>query len=1441
METKTNKRPRLGLDMGVFAVKGILLDGERMKKITVPTAGRPLQAAAECLVELLAELESLSLDLGLVGHNARLLARELGVKPLLEIEALQAGLVARGITGVSVVSLGHENIYYLELDEKGTVQFFSRNGQCAAGSGAFWYQQATRMGYNDRELAEIALQADSPVRISGRCAVFAKSDMTHAINEGATQSAVTAGMARALVETIVTSVAQNRIKGPGTLVAVGGVAENRAVIKYLEQYCQEEGVTLVVPPDHQYINAVGAAIKGAPVPLGDLKNRKLYAGQSFVPENPLPRLEAGRVHYLTSEGADPDVKPRTVYLGVDCGSVSTKCVLLDEEGRIIGGIYLPTTGRPALQVLELIKQVKEKYGPLLEGVPLVACTTGSGRFLSQRLIDAAYAVDEITCQAEGVKYLFGEEETLSIIEIGGEDSKFIQIKNGVLADYNMNPVCAAGTGTFLEHLAELLGVEIKEEFSRKAFQAEYAIDLGDTCTLLSQSTLLSAASRGLPLEAQLSSLAYSAARNYLSKTVENRPLEGRLVFTGATAMNTALAAAFAAECNRDIFIPPRPELTGALGSALMAKRFYESGEREEVPRCSLEQLSSYTVTKRECRAQCQHDHHCVLHVISFEGGGKFIYGDRCGRYSGLDRSGKEAEKPDYAALREKLFMEAAGEPLNTGPRVGIARSGMFFDLYPFWAAFFRSLGAQVVLSSETETKTLELGKFHLDSEMCYPMKVIVGHYAELADGDLDYIFVPEVVDMPPPPWAERWPRSFTCPLLQTLRGTVVNSLRLDPARVLYAQLNYRAGAKGIREQLRPVAKRLLGESYTEEALAEAVREGYRAWEDFQRAMERESARIMEELAALPDRVAAVFLSRPYTLYDDFVSKGSLRYARQIGMTALPHEFLYYYLQGWLAGRIESPYLQGRREELQAYLDKSIDCMDHIYPVQLQRILSSVFLAGFLNRQKDSALPVFHFVLQDPFKCGPNAMLRHFLNGLGDYLRLTLDEHTAAAGMITRLEAFRNTCRSRRETRPPEGRHARPRTIKDRDWHRILVPHPSDHARIMVSLFRRCGVEADLLPRSKDPDLTLARRYINGEECLPLIQNLEDFLAYLQQNGVEEGTVFFQGWACGPCRYGLYAPTQTLTLDRAGYGPGRICSVHLFDVMRRFGLTFALGVFDGMIVMDLLYKMLHRTRPYAVDPSSAEALYRRYAERLYEELENFRFNPLRLADGAYLRPLERLVAEAAEEFGRLEKRDETRPLILVGGEFYVRLDDRNNEQIIAKIEAAGGEACLAPASELFSYTAYIWYREACDRHALRPTLPGYLLKSGYAAINRLARRDEARLEQAAAGLLHDLEEPGPEEIMERAGRYISSHYGGEPPMTIGRAAAIAQRSGAAGAVFVAPFTCMPGSYVEAQQGMLRQELGLPVITVYYDGKENAGRDEMIEGLVFQARQMLERRA
>ncbi len=1437
--------PGLGLDVGVFAVKGVLVDGTNIKKCFLSTAGRPVETAQKCLEKLLEGYSQEKVRFGLVGHNARLVASALGVKPMLEIQALQMGLDFHNIKAQAALSLGHENMHYLELDEDGTVSFFNRNGQCAAGSGAFWYQQATRMGYNDRELAEVALSADTAVSISGRCAVFAKSDMTHAINEGATQNAVSAGMAKALVDTIVTSVAQNRIAGPSRIVTLGGVAENKAVMKYLNDYAEHRDAEVVVPEDHEYIIAMGASQNEEVIPVTDLLHR-LPLNSTFKPEHPLPPLDPTQVHYLEhqKEGSMEDYDLSTVFMGVDCGSVSTKCVLLDNSGKIIGGVYLPTTGRPALQVLELMKRVHEDYGEYLENSRIVACTTGSGRFLSQKILNAEYAVDEITCQAEGVKYLFDEEEILSIIEIGGEDSKFLQIKNGVLFDYNMNPVCAAGTGTFLENLAELLGVKIEEEFSNKAFQAEYAMDLGDTCTLLSQSTLMSAASRGLPLEAQLASLGYSSARNYLSKTVENRPLNGKVVFTGATAKNEALASAFAAECGKEIYIPPNPDLTGALGSALVARNFHHIGEPATFNFRSLHELNSFNLEQKACKAECRHEHNCSLNIINFNDGSKFIYGDRCGRYSDWKKDSTPSEHPDYSTRRQEIFYRAAGESLDNGPRVGIARSGLFYDFYPFWAAFFRELGAEVVVSSPTTEDTLERGKKRLDSEMCYPMKVLVGHYHELTEQELDYIFIPEVVNAEPLPWAQEWPRSFTCPLMQTISGTVTNSLGLDKDKTLYAQLNYREGKEQIRCQLDHVARNILGKRFEKEKLQQAVEAGYQAMEKYEEEMEQESRVMMENLMENPDQVVAVFLSRSYTIYDDFVAKGSLRYARQKGLIAIPQDFLIAYLQGWYRYKFSSPVLDPYREEFQAYLKEKLKEMDNIYPAQLQRMVSTALLVRFLNeRASQTGLPLLELVLQDPFKCGPNAMLRHYLSGLSGYLRLTLDEHTAAAGMITRLEAFRNTSLSRNGYHAPHFYSARTTSIQDRNWDKILIPEATHHSHVFAALFRNFGVKAEVLPQSPDKDLSLARRYANGEECLPFIQNLQDYLEYQLHSspGEDKNTVFFQGWACGPCRYGLYAPTQSLVINRAGYGEAKICSVNYMEAFQRFGLGFAVGAFAGILSMDLLYKMLFSSRPYEKEEGAADELFSYYTDRLLKELENLHFHPLQLPGGGYLRPLEKLLYEAAEEFGKLPLRQELRPLVLVCGEFYVRLDERCNQGIIRKIEEAGGEASLAPASELFSYTIFIQQQEIEQAYQLNKSVKNFFFRLAYRLLNRLAHRDEERLTGAAKAMVEGLEEPEPVEIMQQAQKYVPRHYGGEPPMTIGRAAAYANRERVAGAVFVAPFTCMPASVVEAQTSVLQEDLGMPIVCVYYDGKDNANRDELVEGLVFQAKQLLENKS
>ena len=1436
--------PVLGLDIGVFAVKGILVSGDRIEKICRPTAGNPVAAASECLMELLKYCETSTVKLGLTGNNAKLVAGKVGISPILEIEALQVGLASRSINADGVLSLGHENMYYLELDPGGVVTFFNQNGQCAAGSGSFWYQQATRMGYNDRELAEVAVEASSAVKISGRCAVFAKSDMTHAINGGASQKAVAAGLAKALVDLVVTGVAQSRIKGPGTLVIIGGVANNKAILKYLQEYCCQQDVEIVVPEDHEYINSLGAAQKGVEVPLSLLNQEGLFV-EEYIPENPLPPLDPELVFYSQEADSHNPYNLSTLYLGVDCGSVSTKCVLLDSDGRFIGGIYLPTAGRPALQVLELVKKLGDKYGDFLKAKPpVVACTTGSGRFLAQKILTGEYAVDEITCQAEGVKSLY-EEDSLAIIEIGGEDSKFVQIKNGALFDYNMNPICAAGTGTFLENLAELLGASIKEEFSQKALQADYAIDLGDTCTLLSQSTLVSAASRGLPLEAQLASLAYSSARNYLSKTVENRSMEGKLVFTGATAKNHALAAAFAAECGREVFIPPYPELTGALGAALTARAFHIEEGKPEKTRSSLDNLNQYSVAKKACKASCPHEHNCQLDVINFNDGSKFIYGDRCGRFSELEKKKQNDGLPDYQVIREKAFLEAAGEPLEEGPEVGIACSGLYHELYPFWAAFFRSLGARVVLSGRSSEKVLEQGKRDLAAEMCYPIEVLIGHYRELVNMAPDYIFIPEVVDLEPLPWLENWTRSMSCPLLMMVRGVVVHSMDIPEEKVLHAQLNYCQGPDRVRAQMLPAAKKLLGKSFSQAAFQRAVEEGYRAQENFRLAIEREGRRVIEGLQDYPDAVVALILGRSYTLYDSFVSKDLMSYAAQRGLVALSQDFLLEYLRGWYEGRVASPYLDPCREEFECYMKQKMEEMGNVYPAQLQHMLSAALAAQFLNkRAAEVGLPQLHLVLQDPFRCGPNSMLRHYLDNVAGYLRLTIDEHTAPAGMITRLEAFKNTCRSRKSTEEMPFFTAKTTTAVDRKLKKILIPDATKHPGVFAAVFENYGIQAELLPRSTDKDMTLARRYANGEECLPFIQNMQDYLEYAGNNPqelAEEGVLLFQGWACGPCRYGFYAPVQSLLINRAGYGPQKICSIKSDELVKRFGLEFFVAVFDGLLAIDLLYKMLHQTRPYELNKGSAEALFDELCESVYDILRVHRFKWPSVLTGSHLKHLEKLLEMAAQRFAAIPRRNEPlRPQIMVAGEFYVRLDDRCNQDIVRQIESAGGEVSLAPATEFFLYSVYTNYLRAEDDYTFKKTLSRYVSKSGYAAINWLAHRDEHRLHHAASNMLHVLEEPTPSKIREQSIKYIPDFTAGEPPMTVGRTVALAGRDRISGAIFVGPFTCMPASVVEAQQSFLSKDTGIPIISVYYDGRDNVNRDEFISSLVFQARQNLNSR-
>ena len=292
-----------------------------------------------------------------------------------------------------------------------------------------------------------------------------------------------------------------------------------------------------------------------------------------------------------------------------------------------------------------------------------------------------------------------------------------------------------------------------------------------------------------------------------------------------------------------------------------------------------------------------------------------------------------------------------------------------------------------------------------------------------------------------------------------VRGYTVHSLNIKEDKVLHAQINFRAGPVHVAAQLRPLARKLLGSRFTSLLFRRALKDAYDTQNKFQRQVEREGCRVIEGLREQPESVVALTLGRSYTLYDTFVSKDLMSHAAKRGLIALPQDFLLEYLRGWYEGRIRSSFLDPYRDDFVRYLKEMIGHMDNIYPVQAQSMLSGALAAQFLNeRSAKTGLPQFHLVLQDPFRCGPNSMLRHFLDNIGGYLRLTLDEHTAPAGMITRLEAFKNTCRSRKKSVAVPFFSARTTSAANRRWKKILIPNPSYHSGVFAALFKNYGVE-----------------------------------------------------------------------------------------------------------------------------------------------------------------------------------------------------------------------------------------------------------------------------------------------------------------------------------------------------------------------------------------------
>ncbi|MCU0843946.1 MAG: acyl-CoA dehydratase activase [Spirochaetes bacterium] len=1322
-----------------------------------------------------------------------------------EIAATVEAVRHLGIECRYIVNVGAGSIRCIELDDAMSFRAYRENSLCAAGTGSFLDEQMRRMGFDYDTVAALPSHAEPP-SIATRCAVFAKSDLIHRQQEGHTREELWSGLCRGVVTTMLATVFRGDVPECPVLFC-GGLFLNPQAREWVRR---EAGRSVFHEHGH-FLAAFGAAHAGEREKRG--QSRRPRAMEGRMPESgrewgqSLPRCpddacrscaERGQsiadstsvrvlallrshptaahlIEEYMADGNEVRVHRRTfpgqmLALGVDIGSTSTKCVVIDAKSReVVCDIYRKTGGDPLGATRELFRVLANVVGK--DARIEVAATTGSGRRIVGRVMGASVIVNEITAHYRGAKYHDPSIET--VFEIGGQDAKYIRGSGDAVIDCNMNFVCAAGTGSFIEEQAARLGHDVRDIG---------ALTLGrriphtsDRCTVFMEQDIQRLLREGRTREEALAGVLHSIAKNYLYRVVGTRPVTGeRIFFQGATARNDGLVAAFELITGKEIVVSPHCHVMGALGAAMISLE--QSDEHAGVFRGLDVFERTIDISYRTC-TECSN--RCTITVARLEGGAEESWGYLCGREgegANIHSRPRENTRPVNHLSRVRAMMNGArfegadSNPRLQNARIGIPQALSMHGYLPLWRTFLEHLGFAVILSGASNAAHKETGIRIAKSDFCFPVKMALAHARELAARDgVDALFFPTMI-------SERKQESglprISCPYVMSFPSIAAGTLGL-PVPVIAPVIDFRLDERLVVESLK--------QAFSEFALGEdEVRRAYCAGlEAHHTCLTRRHEYGRNLLAKMKDekKRGIVFIGRPYNLYDPVVNMGLPERFAGREVEILPYECLMD-PSDWSSNVHHMYWHYGER--ILAFSEKIRD-MDGLYPVYLSN-----------------------------FGCGPDSFVltrfEEIMKGK-PYLIVELDEHGSDTGYLTRIEAFMDVVRShgRRVEQPKESAGIFHPTWKRSERKLWIPPMHEISARITAAGFRAWGFDAEALPVEDGMAHEIGRRGVRGSECLPASTTIGVFLRKMRQIGADPRKhALFMPTAEGPCRFGQYTLLHRKILAENGFGEAEIFSPSSVNSYMGMPESLRMYLWDILISGDMLFKQICATRPYEIEPGSVD----RAAEdaiRGVESAAESRGDLIAATDAA-------LDSIARVPVLRIEK-----PLVGIVGEIYVRCNPYCNNNLVRAIERFGGEAWLTPISEWILYTAWM------ERYFARRHRTGFWNRTIVGLKTAYLFHRYHKFERAMDVHLSHRREPAIEALLNYGKRFLPVDFEGEAILTLGRAAAFAD-DGAALVVNCAPFGCMPGNITNAlfqsvTEGVFR---GADVFPRQHEGAESLSR-------------------
>ena len=1250
----------IGLDVGSTTVKIAILDEQ--DNLVYSHYQRHFSDVQHTVSNLLQKmyihLKNADVTMNVTGSSGMATSAQLGVPFVQEVIACSEA-VQRFIPETDVaIELGGEDAKITYFGDSPELRM---NGTCAGGTGAFIDQMAILLKTDAAGLNELAKNYKEIYPIASRCGVFAKTDIQPLLNEGAAKEDIAASIFQAVVNQTIAGLACGKpIRG--NVAFLGGPLSFLSELrKRFIETLNLRPENVIAPENAEYFVAIGAALAskksqvfGFQTIYQNIANLSNQTTEStFLP--PLFASEEEYAEFRRRHNKHSVVKKPLsevsgpCFLGIDAGSTTTKLALIDQQGNLVYSHYGSNGGSPLNSTIEALKKL---YEVLPDKAKICqAVVTGYG----EALIKAALKVDH--GEIETVAHLKGAEHFLPgvtfILDIGGQDMKCLQVRDGVIYNIMLNEACSSGCGSFIETLAKSLSLPL-EEFVQKGLFSPTPVDLGTRCTVFMNSKIKQVQKEGADIGSIAAGIAYSVVKNALYKVIRLHSAEeigDKVVVQGGTFNNDAVLRAFELVTKREVIRPDIAGIMGAFGAALIAReRYEESGKESTLLRP--EELGNFQteISTRHC-GLCGNN--CLLTINTFSDGREFITGNRCERGAGLTTT--KSELPNLYAYKYKRIFGYKPLKKEEAPRgeVGIPRALNMYEHYPFWFTFFTELGFRVVLSAHTSKKIFEMGMETVPSEsLCYPAKLTNGHIKDLINKGVKLIFYPCVPRDEKE--FEEANNNYNCPIVTSYPEVIKandDELRKKGIKFIYPFLPMN-DMERLKERL---SEELAFLGLTKQEINQAVDKAYQEREAVRRDIRAKGEEVLAYLEKHYKK-GIVLAGRPYHI-DPEINHGIPEMITGLGLAVLTEDSVAH------LGKVERP----------------LRVLDQwVYHSRLYEA------ASFVTTRDDLEL-----VQLNSFGCGLDAVTTDQVHEILQQYRKTytlikIDEINNLGAVRIRIRSLLAAMQER------ERKKIKARKLYDmpkrvifteemRKEYTILSPQMAPiHFELIQEAARQEGYRVEVLPDVEPAAVEEGLKHVHNDACYPSILVVGQIMAALKSGRYDlNRTAVIMSQTGGGCRASNYIGFIRKALRDAGMGHIPVISLNALGIETNPGFKITARMVKRMVMAvvygDLLTRVSNATRPYEKNPGEVNRLVDKWLNDLKPSLA--RMN---------IREYHSNIRKIVKEFDNIELLEVKKPKVGVVGEILVKYHPFANNFIVDIIEKEGAEAVMPDLLDFFLY-------------------------------------------------------------------------------------------------------------------------------------------------------------